>query len=126
MRRTEAQRGTGVSADAALPIMAYAGGGRRHRARGGPGAAISLGSVMNADQFPDHREFRAIRLLWSSVKRQPCGLARRRSSSRRDAWRLRTQRGPYVNMCGRPWRRSPPALAGANALTVLPHTLALD
>src|SRR4029078_4213742 len=41
------------------------------------------------------------------------------------AWRMLTQRDPYVNMLRATMATFSAALAGANAITVLPHTLAL-
>src|SRR3984893_7402999 len=79
----------------------------------------------DADQFLTLAKFRALRLLWAQVE-QACGLAPKPLLISADtAWRMLTQRDPYVNMLRATIAVFSAGLGGANAITVLPHTLAL-
>jgi methylmalonyl-CoA mutase len=79
----------------------------------------------DADQFLTLAKFRALRLLWARVE-QACGLAPKPLFiSAETAWRMLTRRDPYVNMLRATMATFSAGLAGANAITVLPHTLAL-
>jgi methylmalonyl-CoA mutase len=79
----------------------------------------------DADQFLTLAKFRAMRLLWARVE-QACGLVPKPIFiSAETAWRMLTQRDPYVNMLRATMASFAAGLAGANAITVLPHTLAL-
>jgi len=79
----------------------------------------------DADQFLTTAKFRALRLLWARVE-QACGLAPKPWFIAADtAWRMLTQRDPYVNMLRATMATFSAGLGGANAITVLPHTLAL-
>jgi methylmalonyl-CoA mutase len=79
----------------------------------------------DADQFLTLAKFRALRLLWAQVE-QGCGLAPKPLLIAADtAWRMLTQRDPYVNMLRATIAVFSAGLGGANAITVLPHTLAL-
>ena len=79
----------------------------------------------DADQFLTMAKFRALRLLWARVE-QACGLAPKPLFIAADtAWRMLTQRDPYVNMLRATMATFSAGLGGANAITVLPHTLAL-
>ena len=79
----------------------------------------------DADQFLTMAKFRALRLLWARIE-QACGLAPRPLFIAADsAWRMLTQRDPYVNMLRATMATFSAGLGGANAITVLPHTLAL-
>jgi methylmalonyl-CoA mutase len=79
----------------------------------------------DADQFLTLAKFRALRLLWARIE-QACGLAPKPLFiSAETAWRMLTQRDPYVNMLRATMATFSAGLAGANAVTVLPHTLAL-
>jgi methylmalonyl-CoA mutase len=70
-------------------------------------------------------KFRALRLLWARVE-TACGLTPKPLFIAADtAWRMLTQRDPYVNMLRATMATFAAGLAGANAVTVLPHTLAL-
>ena len=79
----------------------------------------------DADQFLTTAKFRALRKLWTRIE-EACGLTP--APVRLDAetaWRMTTQREPSVN-----WLRTTIAsfaagIAGANNVTVLPHTAAL-
>jgi methylmalonyl-CoA mutase len=79
----------------------------------------------DADQFLSLAKFRILRKLWARVE-EAAGLAsvpvRLHAET---AWRMTTQRDPYVN-----WLRTTVAvfaagLAGADSITVLPHSAAL-
>jgi methylmalonyl-CoA mutase len=79
----------------------------------------------DADQFLTLAKFRALRLLWARVE-QACALTPRPLFVAADtAWRMLTQRDPYVNMLRATMATFSAGLGGANAITVLPHTLAL-
>jgi methylmalonyl-CoA mutase len=79
----------------------------------------------DADQFVTMAKFRALRLLWARVE-QACGLNPKPLFIAADtAWRMLTQRDAYVNMLRATMATFSAGLAGANAITVLPHTLAL-
>jgi len=79
----------------------------------------------DADQFLTTAKFRALRKLWARIE-EACGLTP--APARLDAetaWRMTTQREPSVN-----WLRTTIAsfaagIAGADNVTVLPHTAAL-
>ena len=79
----------------------------------------------DADQFLTLAKFRALRQLWARIE-QACGLTPRPLFIAADtAWRMLTQRDPYVNMLRATGATFSAGLGGANAITVLPHTLAL-
>ena len=79
----------------------------------------------DADEFLTLAKFRALRLLWARIE-QACGLAPKPLFVAADtAWRMLTQRDPYVNMLRATIATFSAGLGGANAVTVLPHTLAL-
>jgi methylmalonyl-CoA mutase len=87
--------------------------------------AIAFRLVADADQFLTLAKFRALRLLWARVE-QACGLKPTPVFvAAETAWRMLTQRDPYVNMLRATMATFAAGLAGANAITVLPHTLAL-
>lgn len=79
----------------------------------------------DADQFLTMAKFRALRLLWARIE-TACGLAPKPLLvAAETAWRMLTQRDPYVNMLRATIAAFSAGLAGANAITVLPHTLAV-
>ncbi len=79
----------------------------------------------DADQFLTLAKFRALRLLWARIE-QSCGLEPKPLFIAADtAWRMLTQRDPYVNMLRATIATFSAGLGGANAIRVLPHTLAL-
>src|ERR1700694_5146849 len=79
----------------------------------------------DADQFLTMAKFRALRLLWARIE-QSCGLTPKPLFIAADtAWRMLTQRDAYVNMLRATMATFSAGLGGANAITVLPHTLAL-
>ena len=88
-------------------------------------SAVSFRLSADADQFLTMAKFRALRLLWARVE-GACGLAPKPVFiAAETAWRMLTQRDPYVNMLRATMATFAAGLAGANAVTVLPHTLAL-
>ena len=87
-------------------------------------AAISFRLIADADQFLTIAKFRALRRLWARIE-QACGLAPKPTLvAAETAWRMLTQRDPYVNILRATMATFSAGLAGANAITVLPHTLA--
>jgi methylmalonyl-CoA mutase len=79
----------------------------------------------DADQFLTMAKFRALRLLWARVE-QASGLKPKPLFIAADtAWRMLTQRDPYVNMLRATMATFSAGLGGADGITVLPHTLAL-
>jgi methylmalonyl-CoA mutase len=87
--------------------------------------ALSFRLVADADQFLTMAKFRALRLLWARIE-QACGLTPRPIFiAAQTAWRMLTQRDAYVNMLRATIATFSAGLGGANAITVLPHTLAL-
>ena len=97
---------------------------RRHCARAAR-RAWSIPAPADADQFLTMAKFRALRLLWARVE-QACGLTPKPLFiAAETAWRMLTQRDPYVNMLRATMATFSAGLGGANAITVLPHTLAL-
>jgi methylmalonyl-CoA mutase len=79
----------------------------------------------DADQFLTMAKFRALRLLWARIE-QSCGLTPKPLFIAADtAWRMLTQRDPYVNMLRATMATFSAGLGGADAVSVLPHTLAL-
>jgi len=88
-------------------------------------AALSFRLSADADQFLTMAKFRALRLLWARVE-QSCGLAPKPIFvAAETAWRMLTRRDPYVNMLRATIATFSAGLGGADAITVLPHTLAL-
>lgn len=88
-------------------------------------AAISFRLVADANQFLVIAKFRALRRLWARIE-QTCGLSPQPLFvAAETSWRMLTQRDPYVNMVRAAMATFSAGLGGANAITVLPHTLAL-
>jgi methylmalonyl-CoA mutase len=88
-------------------------------------SALSFRLSADADQFLTMAKFRALRSLWARVE-QACGLAPKPVFvAAETAWRMLTQRDPYVNMLRATVATFAAGLGGASAITVLPHTLAL-
>jgi methylmalonyl-CoA mutase len=79
----------------------------------------------DADQFLTIAKFRAIRKLWARVE-QACGLAPAPVwVAAETAWRMMTQRDPYVNILRSTVAVFAAGVGGANAITVLPFTAAI-
>src|SRR3979490_84399 len=78
----------------------------------------------DADQFLTLAKFRALRLLWARIE-QACGLTPKPLFVAADtAWRMLTQRDPYVNMLRATMATFSAGLRGADPHHGLPHTLA--
>src|SRR5712671_6971676 len=87
--------------------------------------ALSFRLIADADQFLTLAKFRALRLLWARIE-QACGLTPKPIFiAAQTAWRMLTQRDAYVNMLRATIATFSAGLGGANAIAVLPHTLAL-
>ena len=86
---------------------------------------ISFRLSADADQFLTIAKFRALRKLWARVE-EACGLdAQPAFVSAETAWRMMTRRDPHVNMLRTTIAAFSAGLGGADAVTVLPFTLAL-
>jgi methylmalonyl-CoA mutase len=79
----------------------------------------------DAEQFPTMAKLRALRKLWARVE-EACGLPPGLAFvAAETAWRMMTRRDPYVNMLRTTIAAVAAGLGGADAITVLPFTLAL-
>jgi methylmalonyl-CoA mutase len=87
-------------------------------------AMISFRLAADADQFLTIAKFRALRRLWGRVE-EACGLTPAPALvTAETAWRMMTRRDPYVNMLRATIAVFAAGLGGADAVTVLPFTLA--
>jgi methylmalonyl-CoA mutase len=78
----------------------------------------------DADQFLTISKFRALRQLWARIE-EACGLAPGPPFvSAETAWRMMTRQDPHVNMLRATIAVFGASLGGADAITVLPFTLA--
>lgn len=79
----------------------------------------------DADQFLTMAKFRSLRKLWARVE-EACRLAPKPAFvAAETAWRMMTQRDPYVNMLRVTIATFAAGLGGADAVTLLPFTNAL-
>ena len=79
----------------------------------------------DADQYLTIGKFRALRKLWARIE-QACGLVLAPAFiAAETAWRMMTMRDPYVNMLRATIAVFSAGLGGADAVTVLPFTMAL-
>lgn len=79
----------------------------------------------DADQFLTIAKFRSLRKLWARIE-TACGLTSEPVFvSAETAWRMMTQRDPYVNMLRTAIAVTAAGLGGADAITALPYTMAL-
>jgi methylmalonyl-CoA mutase len=79
----------------------------------------------DADEFLTIAKFRALRKLWARVE-QACGLTPKPAYvAAETAWRMMTQRDPYVNMLRMTVAIAAAGLGGADSIVALPHTAAL-
>ena len=86
---------------------------------------ITFMLAADADEFLTITKLRAIRKLWARVE-NACGLAPRRAVvAAETAWRMLTQRDPYVNMLRATIAVTAAGVGGADSVAVLPHTAAL-
>ena len=79
----------------------------------------------DADEFLTIAKFRALRKLWARIE-SACGLTPQPAFvSAETAWRMMTQRDPYVNMLRTTIAVTAAGLGGADAIAALPFTAAL-
>ncbi len=79
----------------------------------------------DADEFLTIAKFRALRKLWARIE-QASGLTPQPAFvSAETAWRMMTARDPYVNMLRATIAVTAAGVAGADAVSVLPFTLAI-
>ena len=79
----------------------------------------------DADEFLTIAKCRALRLLWARVE-QACGLTPEPAFvSAETAWRMMSRRDPHVNMLRTSIAAFSAGVGGANAVSVLPFTIAL-
>src|SRR5271169_4469053 len=79
----------------------------------------------DADEFLTIAKFRAVRKLWARVE-AACGLTPKPTTvAAETAWRMMTQRDPYVNMLRTTIAVTAAGLGGADNIAALPHTAAL-
>jgi methylmalonyl-CoA mutase len=79
----------------------------------------------DADEFLTIAKFRALRKLWARIE-EACGLAPKPVHvAAETAWRMMTQRDPYVNMLRTTIGIAGAGIGGADSITALPHTAAL-
>jgi methylmalonyl-CoA mutase len=89
------------------------------------GRMICFRLAADADQFLTTAKFRALRKLWARIE-EACGLSPHPVFiAAETAWRMMTQRDPFVNMLRSTVAVAAAGLGGANAITVLPHTAAI-
>ena len=87
--------------------------------------AISFLLVADADEFLTVAKFRALRRLWAQVE-AACGLAPKPAELHAEtAWRMTTQRDPWVNLLRTTMAAFSAGIGGADGITVLPLTAAL-
>lgn len=78
----------------------------------------------DADEFMTIAKFRALRKLWARVE-EASGLSPKPAFvSAETAWRMMTQRDPYVNMLRTTIAITAAGLGGADSVSVLPFTMA--
>jgi len=88
-------------------------------------ARISFMLAADADEFFTIAKFRALRKLWARVE-QACGLTPQPAFvAAETAWRMMTQRDPYVNMLRTTIAVTAAGVGGADTVTALPFTAAL-
>lgn len=88
-------------------------------------ARIGLSLAADVDQFATMAKLRALRLLWRRVG-EDCGLPAARAHVHAEtAWRSMTRRDPATNLLRATVAGFAAAVGGADAITVLPYTLAL-
>ena len=85
--------------------------------------AIYFRLSADTEQFLTMAKFRAARRLWARIE-QACGLAPKPALvTAETAWRTMSKRDPYVNMLRNTIAVTAAGLGGADAITVLPHTV---
>ncbi len=79
----------------------------------------------DADQFLTIAKFRALRKLWTRVEEAAALKPKPIFISAETAWRMMTKRDPNVNMLRTTMAVAAAGFGGANAISVLPHSIAL-
>jgi methylmalonyl-CoA mutase len=79
----------------------------------------------DADEFLTIAKFRALRKLWARVETASGLTPRPAFVSAETAWRMMTTRDPYVNMLRTTIAVTAAGVGGADAISVLPYTVAL-
>lgn len=87
--------------------------------------AIFFRLATDADQFLTVAKFRALRKLWARVEEAASLQPKPIFISAETAWRMMTKRDPNVNMLRMTMAVAAAGFGGANAISVLPHTIAL-
>lgn len=87
--------------------------------------ALSWTIAVDADQFFGIAKLRALRRLWARVEEASGIAARPIRIHAESAWRMLTRRDPWVNMLRGTMAAFTAGVAGADSITVLPHTAAL-
>lgn len=87
--------------------------------------AIFFRLAADADQFLTVAKFRALRKLWARVEEASSLQPKPIFVSAETAWRMMTKRDPNVNMLRMTMAVAAAGFGGANAIAVLPHTIAL-
>ncbi len=87
--------------------------------------AISFTLPIDAAQFEGTAKLRALRKLWARVQSASDLDQRPAHIHAETAWRMLTRRDPAVNMLRATMATFTAGIAGADSLTVLPHTSAL-
>jgi methylmalonyl-CoA mutase len=119
---SEAQELAYVIAVAVAYLRAFEGTGVPLDAARG---MVEFRLAADADQFLTVAKFRALRMLWARVE-QACGLTPQPTFiSAETAWRMMTQRDPWVNMLRVTIAAFSAGIGGADAITVLPFTSAI-
>jgi methylmalonyl-CoA mutase len=89
-------------------------------------ALIAFRLAADADELATLCKFRGLRVLWSRVE-ESCGLEPRAARVQAEsAWRMMSARDVYVNVMRGAAAAFSAGLGGADSVSVLPHTLALD
>lgn len=87
--------------------------------------ALSFTIAVDADQFLGIAKLRALRRLWARVEEASGIPSRPIRIHAESAWRMLTRRDPWVNMLRSTMATFSAGIAGADTITVLPHTAAL-
>jgi methylmalonyl-CoA mutase len=86
---------------------------------------VNFRLTADADQLLTIAKFRALRKLWARLE-EACGLSPAPTLvAAETAWRMMTRRDPYVNMLRATIAVVSAGFGGADAITVLPFTMAL-
>ncbi|MGE0339544.1 MAG: methylmalonyl-CoA mutase family protein [Xanthobacteraceae bacterium] len=87
--------------------------------------ALFFRLAADSDQFLTIAKFRALRKLWARIEDASALEPKPIFISAETAWRMMTRRDPNVNMLRMTMAVAAAGFGGADAITVLPHTIAL-